>query len=299
MLKKIFSFSKKTKFQKEGFTLIGVLVASGLGLIVVTGLSQLFVNMSSQLKQLENKAKQAIFRDVLWNELKDGCENTLKPHASDIAVGNGLDFAEIRDENNRVSINLSTEKDRLEAEYGLTGNFTFQIKCTSPQPDLTSDCDCKGPATYPCGKKWTLSLISQSLVKGVLVYNRSFSFDLDIGYVHTPPPLHPLHPPHLPMTVLPVISYPFQTQALPVNFTGDCIFIDKTNNTSRMGCGTTKNIREQTTTAYGYNAGSTPVWEKKALSSAMRRGVLAREKLILLWAIMQGRKTQPERTTPL
>ena len=249
MLKKIFSFPKKSISPQKGFTLIGVLVASGLGLIVVTGLSQLFVNMSSQLKQLENKAKQAIFRDVLWNELKDGCENTLKPLASDIAQGNKQDFAEIRDEHDRTSINLSIEKDRLEAEYGLTGNFTFQISCTSPQPDGTSDCDCETAGTYPCAKKWSLSMISQSMVKGVLVYNRNFSFDLNIEYMVQPSTTTPPNE-DFRCNVTGLSGSP-----LPPPPPVDCFHVNKANKIALLGCGTTKDITEQTTTAYGYNAG--------------------------------------------
>ena len=74
-------FPKKTVFLKgdKGFTLIGVLVASAIGLIVVAGLTQLFINMGAQIKQVENRAGLRTFKTLIEKSLqdRDGCKNTL------------------------------------------------------------------------------------------------------------------------------------------------------------------------------------------------------------------------------
>ena len=266
MFDKVFSFFNKIRFRQQGFTLLGVLVASGVGLIVVTGLSQLFVNMSSQLQHMEDKAKHGVFRDSLWDTLKAGCENTLKPNASDVANGNAFPFGEIRDGNDRVAVNLATEKPRLESEYGLTGHFNFQMNCANPQPDGTTDCDCESVTpnptpTTPCTKKWVLSLISQREIKGILVYNRTFSFDLNIEYDHKPstptPPTLTYEGFTCNVTAIVGSSTPPPTP--------DCFTVDTPNNIVLVGCGSNKGITEPTTTSYGFDAGSAGVGQYNTL----------------------------------
>ena len=66
------------KFNKKGFTLIGVLVASVVGLIVVAGLSQMFANMAAQLKGMEHQAARVFFNEFIGDQLRAGCENTLQ-----------------------------------------------------------------------------------------------------------------------------------------------------------------------------------------------------------------------------
>ena len=242
---------KTIRRNTQGFTVIGVLVASAIGVIVVTGISQLFVNMSSQLKHVENRVKHTFFNEFIGSQLKTGCEETLQTHNVHILGGAGTDkkmqFTQIKNANGRVVADLDSEKDRLESEYGITGDAYFQLKCvgwdddSNPSTPMLNDCDCSSTTPpFPCGRIWSLSLISQSKMNDVLVYSRGFSFELDINYT-------------APNTF--TCNVTAAGVGTPIS-SGDCIYIDKSSDTALVGCGTTKDITNNTTTAYGFNAGS-------------------------------------------
>ena len=48
-----------------GFTLIGVLVASVIGLIVMAGMASMLVGVSTNMKTIENRAKRLVLDEVL------------------------------------------------------------------------------------------------------------------------------------------------------------------------------------------------------------------------------------------
>ena len=240
------------KFNKKGFTLIGVLVASVVGLIVIMGTSQMFVNMSGQLKQMERKAALVFFNEFIGDQLRSGCENTLRNGLTvgsanirdSIQVGNDLHFHQLRNENDRVVLDLDAEKARLEAEHGITGHTFFQLKCvgydhdSNPVTPLQQDCDYTSSSVR--SRKWTLSFISQRRTKGVLQYNRGMSYELDITYNSDPT----VNPGDFDCNILELLA---------------CSYVK--DDLTLMGCGnTTQNVTDSTsrankTTAYGYDAG--------------------------------------------
>ena len=181
------------KLNKKGFTLIGVLVASVVGLIVMAGFSQMFVNMANRLKEMENRAASVFFKQFIGDQLMLGCENTLREGQSTggvdipdfIKVGHTGDiyFYQLRDGSSKIVLDLNSEKGRLEAEYGIEGHTFFQLKCID-----ALGCDYIGACggAFPCSRKWSLSFISQRRTKGVLQYNRSLAFELDIEYNSNP-----------------------------------------------------------------------------------------------------------------
>ena len=229
---------------KKGFTVIGVLVASAIGLIVVGGLSQMFSNIHTQLGQMEQKSQKIFLNDLIGSELKTGCTNTLKPHGNSIIDGINVDsFSELKDETDRVILDLDP----------LKGHNYFQLRCSDDTDPTDPDpCKCDGKSS-PCNRKWTLSFISQSELNGLPVYNKNFSVDLAVKYTSTGPP-----PLNLSRDGKDGLSCNISNISLatPPPESLDCIQTDKTKNLALIGCGTTTGITEPTTTAYGYNASS-------------------------------------------
>ena len=163
---------------QKGFTVISVLVASALGIIVMVGVSQMFANRFSQLRQMEQRSQRIFFDEFIGSQLRTGCEETLKGLGSEIWQGRDKNFYQLKNENGRTILDLNAEKNQLKAKYGMTGHIEFQLKCSELLPN---NCNCSS-GTYPCQKKWTLNLLSQSLVNNMLVYNKNSSFELAIAY---------------------------------------------------------------------------------------------------------------------
>ena len=231
---------------KKGFTVIGVLVVSAIGLSLMMNLSQMFANIHAQLRQKEQRSQQDFLNHFIGSQLKTGCTNTLK--SSDnrrIIQGNEVFFSKIKDEEDHVILDLTAQSLELKAKYGIIGNTYFQLRCNSPS------CKCVGESS-PCDRKWTLSFTSQSELNGLPVYNKNFFVDLMVKYPLTSSRiLTSGDKDKLSCTVL-GITY----SAAPPPSSLDCIRTDKTKNLALVGCGTTTQITESGTTAYGYNAGS-------------------------------------------
>ena len=193
------SNSRRLSSGAGGFTIVGVIVASTVGLIVVAGVSQMFGNMYGTLRQMENRSKQIFLHEFIGSTLRTGCQrtmnnqhtNTAHPQSAScnnrwhIRNGSQFTFKSIKTGDNRLALDLDTEKARLEAEYGLSGDLKFQMDCADP----SGTCRCPGmsststnPSNRSCTRNWTLSLISQSEVKGAVVYNKNASWRLRVAY---------------------------------------------------------------------------------------------------------------------
>ena len=221
--------------------MIGVLVASAIGLIVVTGLSQMFANIHTQLRQMEQKSHKIFLNSLIGSELKTGCTNTLKPHGNSIIQGNGIgSFPELKDETDRVILDLGT----------LQGHNYFQLRCSD-----SPDCNCNGQSS-PCNRKWTLSFISQSELNGLPVYNKNFSVDLAIKYTSAgPPPLNTSRDwkDGLSCNVSNLAHSPVATavNCYKVTDTGDSGGAEQ----SLIGCGGTSLLTLDKLTVFGFKAG--------------------------------------------
>ena len=233
--------TQKLCLSQKGFTVIGVLVASAIGLIVVTGLSQMFANIHTQLRQMEQKSHKIFLNSLIGSELKTGCTNTLKPHGNSIIQGNGIgSFPELKDETDRVILDLGT----------LQGHNYFQLRCSD-----SPDCNCNGQSS-PCNRKWTLSFISQSELNGLPVYNKNFSVDLAIKYTSAgPPPLNTSRDwkDGLSCNVSNLAHSPVATavNCYKVTNTGDSGGAEQ----SLVGCGGTSLSATNKLTAFGFKAG--------------------------------------------
>lgn len=245
----------RIKTSKKGFTLIGVLVAASVGTIVVAGISTIFANMASQLKQAEDRSKQVQFRELAGSTLRSGCEKTLQDSrdtanvevSKKVARGEKATFSELKNAVGRTVLDLEDEKDRLESVYGITPGSLFILECAE------SSCSCDGE-TSACSKGWELSFFSKKKLKGVFVYDRSIVFLLDIefpsgvnaGETNTNNSRH-----HSNLTCN-NITVSGQSNG---GLNEDCITTDASEGLALVGCGTTKDNRERSTTAYGFSAG--------------------------------------------
>ena len=174
---------KKMRLNKKGFSLIGVLVASVVGLIIVTGLSQMLVNMASQLKQIENRSKRESFTNLIRRDLNNqkACKNTLKDHVYSLWNGGNsqIGFGKIKNSEDEVVFDLDDPISNafIKSNYGLDGAFFFELKCKTPP--CTSSC------VTPCVNSWTLSLISQSFLRGITLFNKPENlFEIDITFLY-------------------------------------------------------------------------------------------------------------------
>lgn len=256
--KSIFSFVPNFPWKNaKGFSLIGVLVAAAIGLIVVGGIVQLFVNMTAQIKQVENRAGLRTFKTLMERSLQDttGCANTLgglKGELWDNASGTGaFDFDEIKNANGDTVIDVYPLTSSLEAEYGLTGSVIFRASC------LTSPCDCSNFSNWAgtpisCDNTWSISLVSQSAVQDSTVYNKpQLLADVNISFTDSrPTPFTP------DLNLSTFTCNGISIGALLPPAIG-CLTLEVGGDErSLVGCGTTQDATKSGVTSFGFNSGS-------------------------------------------
>ena len=240
-------------------------------------MTQMMGGISSQIRQLEQGAKRIYLTEKIGIGLRGACKenlnkkrdtssgsttNKLSKFVAKGGIGSPLDkidFYQIVDENNSNLINLK-DKDqtaRLSAEYGIRdpgdpadpnypkAHLVFQLLCNTAQPDGSTGvnrCKCDGSSqTYPCSKKWTARLVSQTLVNGLPQYDNNFGFDLDVSWTATPN-----------------TNYDNFNCSVS-NQLNACYTVEELGNKRTLvGCGSTQNIGGFGTTAIGYGqAGGT------------------------------------------
>ena len=151
---------------------MGALVASAIGLVVITGITKLFVQMGAQLKQAEQKVQRINLNSLLGNYMNDPghCKETLLPSAPQISTGNDSSLKQIKIKGGGTALDLVLEKNQLKTKYGMEGFTDIQLKCQ--ETGGANACKkCSGP--FPCPSvKWSLSLVSQTYVNQVPSFNR-------------------------------------------------------------------------------------------------------------------------------
>ena len=164
---------------------MGALVASAIGLVVITGITKLFVQMGAQLKQAEQKVQRINLNSLLGNYMNDPghCKETLLPSAPQISTGNDSSLKQIKIKGGGTALDLVLEKNQLKTKYGMEGFTDIQLKCE--ETGGANACKkCSGP--FPCPSvKWSLSLVSQTYVNQVPSFNRLLEKALVI--THTGP----------------------------------------------------------------------------------------------------------------
>ena len=165
----------------KGFSIIGVLVASLIGLIITGGMVRLFANMSSQMKKIDQKSQRVFLRDLIGDVIGSSCEEAFRPFSNSLFQGNNIaEFPQINTSGGAVAVDL-TDKDKLRQDYGMDGHVYFKLECA--ESGSPPNCDCSQTGTpYPCVKKWSLSLISQSFVNNLPQYNRNMKFPIIVTY---------------------------------------------------------------------------------------------------------------------
>ena len=186
-------FAQKTKAIKgpfkellsssRAFSIMGVLVSSVIGLIVVAGLTKMFVHMNSQISHLEKKTQQINLIGTIGEALRNSayCKETMKQIQSDLRSGNSpqeLYHILSSFDNFRSIINLGD--DTFKANYGIKGIARFEVKCE----EAGSGNPCRY-SSYPQTKQWSFSLVSQSLINNVPTFNRIMKVPLSITFNST------------------------------------------------------------------------------------------------------------------
>ena len=171
--------------QKHGFSLIGILVSSAIGLIVIAGFTKMFAHMSSQMNQFEQKVERMNLITFLGNYMNHPghCKKTLDQVSSQISAGTNTSLDKIMLEHGGTALDIVAEKNKLKTKYGLEGFVDFQLNC-----DETGGSDpCKKcTGTYPCPSvKWSLSLISQTYINDIPSMNRVVAMPIIV--THTGP----------------------------------------------------------------------------------------------------------------
>ena len=168
--------------KQKAFSIMGVLVASAIGIIVITGLTKLFVHMNTQLKQSEQRAQRTNLVSLIASYINSpkNCKETLTQILPELTAGTNKNFGKILSSGGGTVIDLDAEKDRIKAQYGMEGYLVFQFNCE--EPGSSNPCKkCSGP--YPCPpKSWSLSLISQNNVNGIPRFNNVFKFPVIITH---------------------------------------------------------------------------------------------------------------------
>ncbi|MCZ0931947.1 MAG: hypothetical protein OXJ52_02205, partial [Oligoflexia bacterium] len=82
----------------SGFSIMGTLVASAIGLIVLIGITKSFVQMDSKIKQAQQKTQRISLITLLGNHINDPghCKETLLPSATQISAGTDTNLQQIK-----------------------------------------------------------------------------------------------------------------------------------------------------------------------------------------------------------
>ena len=248
-------------YNNKAFSLIGVLVASAVGLIVVTGITKLFVHMSSQNLQLEQQAKRANLVAQIGSFLNNpvNCKATLQSvpdlnvikQPSTSSSTYPITFSQLKpgspdssdpsDPNKVTTLSGSfidlNQKAQLRSYYGIEGYAVFELNCaTSPK----SNCD----SAIGSDKRWELSLISQTYINNVPSFNRIVKIPISVAYYGNNPDQ-------------------FQCNdvgsSLPSGLSANCVTAEDSSGSpsevTLVGCGTTQDINKDKITALGFSAG--------------------------------------------
>ena len=231
------SFTLKSWNNNSGFSLVGVMVASAVGLVVVIAINQLFVQFSSRLSLQEDRYKQNLFQTYLVAVLSDSqaCINTLGPLTLDSS--NEVSITEIKDNtppphppnpNTLIDFFTPAGQERLEKEFGIDSfrELKFQdYNSTTNEATLNLITTSMLHSTIPVYNKTAVFTVKPVTVTGTNVTSCQVVGVLGVGGgVVTPP---------------------------------NCSNVTDASDDKKtlIGCGGTINITASKVTAIGYEAG--------------------------------------------
>ena len=167
-----------------GFAILGVLIVSGIGLIITSGVVKQYAHMQTQIQQAERSIQRTHVMRLIENHMSipGHCKKTLNQVASDVSDGTNTELTQILSTHGDPLIELGLSQEELRSQYGVEGLTLLQLQCEetgSAQPcKKCSACNC--PSV-----KWSLSLISQSYINGLPSFNRIVQVPLKL--THTGP----------------------------------------------------------------------------------------------------------------
>ena len=167
-----------------GFAILGVLIVSGIGLIITSGVVKQYAHMQTQIQQAERSIQRTHVMRLLENHMSipGHCKKTLNQVASDVSDGTNTELTQILSTHGDPLIELGLSQEELRSQYGVEGLTLLQLQCEETggvQPcKKCSACNC--PSV-----KWSLSLISQSYINGLPSFNRIVQVPLKL--THTGP----------------------------------------------------------------------------------------------------------------
>ena len=186
----------------KGFSLIGVLTSAAVGLVVVSGISQMFVNMAGQIRGIEQRTATRQFHSTLGTHISQPgiCVNTLQDYGKWIHKGNpsSFSFSKIINQKGKeikvLDLSLAENQKTQRQIYGMDGHVSYQLSClgkADSNGNFDKVCDCRTAtwdytANGPCQKLWRFNLLFQSRQNGVLVYQKPFSYDIQVEYSKAP-----------------------------------------------------------------------------------------------------------------
>ena len=108
-----------------GFSLIGILVSSGIGLLVIASINQVFIHLATRISQHEDRYKKILFHSYIVDTLNDpeACLNTLGDPLT--LSGGELIVPAIKDNAtppNTFDLTTAAAKKELKTKYGI-GDF--------------------------------------------------------------------------------------------------------------------------------------------------------------------------------
>ena len=167
-----------------GFAILGVLIVSGIGLIITSGVVKQYAHMQTQIQQAERSIQRTHVMRLIENHMSipGHCKKTLNQVASDVSDGTNTELTQILSTHGDPLIELGLSQEELRSQYGVEGLTLLQLQCEETggvQPcKKCSACNC--PSV-----KWSLSLISQSYINGLPSFNRIVQVPLKL--THTGP----------------------------------------------------------------------------------------------------------------
>ena len=212
-----FFFKKNSK----GIAIVGVLTASAIGLIVLAGTTQMFLQLTSRIGLQEDLVKRKFFENWLAGTLQDptACRNTLKEAPDPFT---DYDVPEIKNTAGTTLLNFynTAGKERLKNEFGIN-NFD-RLRFTE----------------YDSSKREAkLVLYTKSFLHGKIpIYNKDLVLNLT----------------GVTLSGGKIATCSVDSASLDAIFACMRVYDDK----SLIGCGTTTKLRLRApVVSYGYNAG--------------------------------------------
>ena len=242
--------------RESGFSLTGVLVASSIGLIVLSGTTEMMLQLSSKISQQEKKAKRPLLQSYLTDYLGQGaaCQNTLqdlklKTQGTTLAAAAAKsdEIFVLKNKHGKDLIDFTSPsgKLRLKNEFGV--DQFDRLVFTNFQPDdgvldFSGRDTSLSPSDVETGRAQLIFQSRSFLQRKIPQYNPNFALNLTGVQVQKDGHGSGKHK--------------INACSANLDIAFNCIKLDASKEQSLVGCGSTTKNPQEMTTAFGFNAGS-------------------------------------------